>query len=346
MPRAPALALKMEAAFWEGSAAEPGLGRLIADRGPEDDLTSAVHRMKAETAEVAPILRSRLSAAGAFLQSLAILLREGPEAVLVLACMIGALRTSGIAADGWRGWRWPVAAGVMAALAGSFILWLAVGWIIVMTTLQRELLEGITALTAAAVLLYATNWVFRKAYVGNWVVEIRHRAAAAAGSGVGERTAGLGWLPLFGPAFLVVFREGFETVLFYEALLIDAPALPVLGGLGAGAALSVAAGYAVLGLGARLPVAAFFRVTGVMLAVLCMMLTGSGIRGLQTAALVPATPVSWFPDLPWLQLYFGLFPVAETLVVQGVLSVILVASVVVLAWRRSRASQTNPHGVV
>ena len=337
MPRAPALALKMEADFWEGSAAEPGLGRIVAARGPEDALKRAVTRMKAATQEAARILDTRLSGLGAFLQSLAILLREGLEAVLVLACMIGALKASGLPARGAGGWRRPVAGGVFAALGGSFALWFAVGRLFALSTLQRELLEGLSALAAAAVLVYVTHWIFRKSYVGDWIADIRRKAAAAANVTEDGGRGYLGWFTLFSLSFLVVFREGFETVLFYEALLIDAPALPVLAGLAVGGVLATGTGYVMLGLEARLPVSAFFRLTGAMLAVLCVVLVGSGIRGLQTAALVSATPVAWFPDRSWLQIYLGLYPVGEALLAQAVVAGFLALSVIGLVARRKPA---------
>lgn len=344
MPRAPALALKMEADFWEGSAESPGLGRIVAARGPEEALKLAVTRMKAATQEAARILDVRLSGLGAFLQSLAILLREGLEAVLVLACMIGALKASGVPARGPGGWRWPVAGGVTAALAGSFALWFAVGRLFALSTLQRELLEGLSALAAAAVLLYVTHWIFRKSYVGDWIAQIRRKAAAAATGRKAGSGGYPGWLTLFSLSFLVVFREGFETVLFYEALLIDAPAAPVLAGLAVGGVFAVAIGYLMLGLEAKLPVAAFFRLTGGLLAVLCVMLVGSGIRGLQTAALVSATPVAWFPDRPWLQIYFGLYPVYEALLAQAVVAGLLAVSLLGFVLRRKAALPARSGG--
>jgi len=327
----------MEADFWEGSAAEPGFGRIVAARGPEDALKRAVTRMKAATQEAARILDTRLSGLGAFLQSLAILLREGLEAVLVLACMIGALKASGLPARGAGGWRRPVAGGVFAALGGSFALWFAVGRLFALSTLQRELLEGLSALAAAAVLVYVTHWIFRKSYVGDWIADIRRKAAAAANVTEDGGRGYLGWFTLFSLSFLVVFREGFETVLFYEALLIDAPALPVLAGLAVGGVLATGTGYVMLGLEARLPVSAFFRLTGAMLAVLCVVLVGSGIRGLQTAALVSATPVAWFPDRSWLQIYLGLYPVGEALLAQAVVAGFLALSVIGLVARRKPA---------
>lgn len=338
MPRAPALALRMEADFWEGSVENPGLGRILANRGPDEALESAVGRMTAATGEAGRILDTKLSGTGAFLQSLAILLREGLEAVLVLACMIGALKASGLPARGAGGWRLPVAGGVLVALGGSFALWLAVGRMFTLGTLQRELLEGLSALAAAAVLLYVTHWMFRKSYVGEWIAQIRRKAAVAAKGADGGY---LGWFTLFSLSFLVVFREGFETVLFYEALLIDAPALPVLGGLAAGGVLAAAMGYAMLGLEAKLPIAAFFRLTGGLLAVLCVMLVGSGMRGLQTAALVSATPVAWFPDRPWLQIYFGLYPVAEALLAQALVAGFLAISLLALVRHRKGQLRTT-----
>ncbi|WP_414735986.1 FTR1 family iron permease [Ensifer adhaerens] len=266
------------------------------------------------------------------------LLREGLEAVLVLACMIGALKASGVPAGGVDGWRRPAISGVMAALAGSFILWLAVGKVFAMTTLQREMLEGTTALTAAAVLIYVTHWIFRKAYVSDWVRDIRRKTAAAAEGGIDGKSAYLGRFTLLSLAFLVVFREGFETVLFYEALLVDAPVLPVLAGLLVGGLLAGAAAYAMLALEVKLPVGAFFRLTGALLAILCVTLVGSGVRGLQTAALVSATPVAWFPDVPWLQLYFGLYPESEALLAQAIVASLLIWSVAWLLSVKTRRS--------
>lgn len=339
MPRAPALALKMEADFWEGSADDPGLGRIVVMRGPEEALKLTVIRMKAATEEAARILDTRLSALGAFLQSLAILLREGLEAVLVLACMIGALKASGLPARGAGGWSWPVTTGAAAALGGSFALWFAVGYLFALSTLQRELLEGLSALAAAAVLLYVTHWIFRKSYVGDWIAEVRRKATAATRGKRDGPSGYLGWFTLFSLSFLVVFREGFETVLFYEALLIDAPAAPVLAGLAVGGILAALIGYVMLGLEAKLPVPTFFRLTGGMLAVLSVVLVGSGIRGLQTAALVSATPVAWLPDKPWLQIYLGLYPVSEALLAQSIVAGFLVISLVGLIKHRRKRVQ-------
>lgn len=321
MPRDPGLALRLEALFWEGSAAEPGLGAIIATGKDAPALASVSATLKSRLAEARTQIEAPLSPVTAAVQSAGIILREGLEAVLILAALLAALAGEGIGAARWRR---PVLAGIGLALAASLALWQAARGLISITTLERELLEGATALLAVAVLVPLALTIFAPAKGGH-AARLRGRLRAAGGSA---------WA-IFALAFLVVFREGFETVLFYEALLTDAPAPAVLSGLGLGTLAVLLAGWAVLGLGQRLPVGLLFKVTGAMLAVLSLMLTGAGIRGLQTAALLPATPVGWFPEAEALQLWLGLFPVAEALLAQA--AVLGVYGLAFLWGRKTRA---------
>ncbi len=308
VPRAPAMALRLEARFWEGTADRPGLGTLVARQEGGAALAAEIDGIKADLAAARARIETRPSPLGSALQSAGIIFREGLEAVLILAALIAALRAESIPPARFRP---TMVTGVALALAGSFALWAAARWLISVSTLAREALEGGTALLAAAVLVWI---VLGLSAGGGHVAAFRARLARVASP------ASVGIL-----AFLVVFREGFESVLFYEALLTDAAPMPVLAGLAAGAAAALACGWAVLAAGRRLPLSLFFRATTVLLAALAVMLTGAGIRGLQTAALVGATPVAWFPDRDWLQLWFGLFPVAEPLAAQAlVLAVLMV----------------------
>ena len=312
MPRAPTLALRLEAMFWEGSASAPGLARLVATRAPAAQIAAGIATLTATLDEARAVIETPLSALGAAVQSGGIIFREGLEAVLILAALIAALRAEGAEP---RRYRLPLASGVAAAMVLSFALWAAARWLITVSTLAREALEGGTALLAAAVLIWLTLGLTAK---GGHVAALRRRVAA------GVSGAGL-WLL----AFFVVFREGFETILFYEALLVDAPPMAVLAGLGGGAVLVAMLGWAVLVAGRRLPLGLMFRVTGVLLAVLAVMLTGAGIRGLQTAALIGATPVGWFPESYTLQLWLGLYPVAESLAAQGAVVLLFLAAWVI-----------------
>ena len=314
VPRAPSVALRMERRFWEGSASHPGLGTLIAQQQPVADEVAGI---KADLQTARERIETPVSTVGAALQSAGIIFREGLEAVLIIAALLAALRAEGIPP---RRFRRPVTAGILLALLASLALWAAARWLFSLPTLTREAIEGWTALLAAAVLIWM---VLGLAAGGGHVTAFRTRLAGVAT----PRTVAL-------LAFLVVFREGFETALFYEALLANTAPAPVLIGLLAGGAAALASGWLVLASGRKLPLRLFFRVTSILLAALAVMLVGAGIRGLQTAALISATPVSWFPDRDWLQLWFGLYPLAEPLAAQAL--VLLILALPWLLRRRAR----------
>ena len=141
-------------------------------------------------------------------------------------------------------------------------------------------------------------------------------------------------------SFFVVYREGFETVLFYQALMLDAPPFWVLGGFAAGVIGIAALAYLLLRVGRRLPIRTFFKATGVVLILLATIFIGNGVRGLQTAGVIGATAVPGFPESTFLQLYLGLFPVAEPLIAQSALLVLLAAA---WLWTRHRAGRTAHH---
>lgn len=300
VPRAPAMALRMEARFWEGTVHRPGLGALIAAAADPSALKAEIAGIKSDLADARLRIETPPSTLGAVLQSAGIVFREGLEAVLILAALLAALRAEGVDP---RRYHAPMAIGVGLALVASLALWAAARWLFSISTLAREALEGATALLAAAVLVWLVMGLSAR---GGHVAAMRRKLAGAVSAG---SVATL--------AFLVVFREGFETVLFYEALLVDVAPGPVLTGLAIGAGAALVAGWLVLASGKRLPVGLFFRATTVLLAILAVMLVGAGVRGLQTAALMGATPVGWFPDRDWLQLWFGLYPVAEPLAAQA-----------------------------
>lgn len=308
VPRAPVMALRLEARFWEGSADRPGLGTLIARHADDAAFAAEIEGITADLAEARNRIEARPTAAGTALQSAGIIFREGLEAVLILAALLAALRAEGVAPARFRT---PIIGAVTLAFLASLTLWAGTRWLISISTLAREALEGGTALLAAAVLVWI---VMGLTLGGSHVSTFRARLAGVAS----PMTVGL-------LAFLVVFREGFETVLFYEALLIDASPGAILAGLLAGGVAALAVGWAVLGFGQRLPLHLFFQATTFLLGVLAVILVGAGIRGLQTAALISANPVGWFPDTDWLQLWFGLFPVAEPLAVQGLVAVFMLA---------------------
>jgi high-affinity iron transporter len=136
-------------------------------------------------------------------------------------------------------------------------------------------------------------------------------------------------LALASAAFLAVYREGFETVLFYKALFVSGGAggtvMPVVSGIIAGTAILVVVYFAINRFGVRLPLKPFFGITSAFLYYMAFVFAGKGIAELQEGGFVPTTILSWAPRVPSL----GIYPTLESLTAQAVLLLLFAAA---LAW--------------
>lgn len=256
-----------------------------------------------------------LSAGASFLASFVILLREGLEAVLVVAALAAFLRRGG------QAHALPyLHAGWLAALALGGLTWFVATRLVGASGASREITEGVTALVAAAMLLYVGYWLHDKAHAQAWQRYLMGRAQAIG--------TGAAWGLAF-TAFLAVYREVFETVLFYQALWSQAPGreAAIIAGLGAALVALVAVTFAMLRLSVRLPLGLFFGASGILLAVLAVVLAGNGIAALQEAGVVPVTPVS-FVNVGWL----GIHANAQSLAAQAFLAAVTAA----VLWRSRR----------
>ena len=249
---------------------------------------------------------------GLALQAFLILFREGVEAMLVVAALVTYLRRSGYADKVpviWHGVGWALLASVAAAWMLSNVF--------KASGAQRETLEGATMLIAAAILVYVSYWLFAKRETARWQAFIRDRMDRAISRG---SLFALGFV-----AFLAVFREGAETILFYQALISGATAdlNAVWFGMGL-AALTLIVVYLLIKLASiRLPLKLFFGFTAVLLFAMAFVFTGKGLLELQIVGLVPTTPIQGWPLISWL----GLFPTHETLLGQ-----MLVLAMLPLGW--------------
>ncbi len=243
----------------------------------------------------------------AFLGSFAILLREGLEAMLVVIGMIAFLRKSGRSeALPW------VHAGWTLALAAGGITWALATWLVDISGASRELTEGLSSLFAALVLLGVGIWMHQKSLAGRWQHYLRERVSAA----LGRRSM----VFLFVLAFVAVYREVFETILFYAAMWSPDTARAILAGMAAGVALLALVAWALLRLGMRLPIGKFFAWSSALIAVLAVVLAGKGVAALQEAGWIGLGAMA-APRVDWL----GVFPTWQTLLAQ--LLVLLVAAV-------------------
>ena len=137
-------------------------------------------------------------------------------------------------------------------------------------------------------------------------------------------------------SFVAVYREVFETVLFYAALWTQGNGLPLLAGLGSGLALLGILAAVLLRTSARLPIGTFFAASSLLVAILAVVLVGKGIAGLQEGGLLHVSPVM-FPRVDML----GVYPSVQTLLAQAVVLLIAVAAYVINV--RSGPASRAPH---
>jgi high-affinity iron transporter len=251
------------------------------------------------------------------LSSAGILLREGVEAALLIAALLGLAAQAGLA-DRKR----YVHLGWGVALALGAVTWLVSSKLIAISGARRELIEGVTALLAMVVLFYVSYSLLAKREVARWMKFLRER--------VSKRSAALS---LFGVALLAAYREAFETVLFYQALLAsNASVTAALAGALAGAVLLVLLVLAYTRAGRFAPPQVFFKVSSYLLYGLAIIFAGQGVSALQLAGVVPLHPVA-FPTIAAL----GIYPTLETLAAQLVLVGLAVVALLV-----SRSSSPKP----
>jgi high-affinity iron transporter len=240
------------------------------------------------------------SAASTFLGAFTILLREGLEALLIVVAMLAFLRK----ADRAEMVR-PVHAGwVVALLAGGATWWAATN-LVAISGASRELTEGFGSVLAAVILLFVGIWMHGKAQANEWQRYIREKV----GHALSKKS---GWF-LFSLAFIAVYREVFETILFFAALSGEGRVPALVAGGAAGVAVLALIALLMLRFSRTLPIGKFFSYSSALIAVLAVVLAGKGVAALQEAGLLGVTPVGWAPRLSML----GLYPTLQGLLVQA-----------------------------
>ena len=242
-----------------------------------------------------------------FVNSFAIILREALEALLIIAAIIAALAHSG----NRRMIRY-VHYGWVAAIFAGLATWVAARTVIDISGARREIVEGATSLLAAVVLFYVSYWLVSKADVKKWKEYVRSKTQGAL-----TRRSGL---TLAFVSFLAVYREAFETLLFYQALFYqtDSSTPHVIYGLVAGVVVVFAIAFFMYRFTLRIPLKYFFSFTSVFLYLLCFILLGKGILELQEAGIISSTTAHFIPYMDTL----GIYPTYETAIPQAVLLIL------------------------
>lgn len=251
-----------------------------------------------------------------------ILLREGLEALLIVGALFAFLKRTGNADKSiwiWAGGAAGLLASAVVAVVISIIFTSAVAG------LNRELLEGVTGLVAAAMLLYMSFWLHSKSTMGAWRRYISETMGAALARG--------SLLSLALISFLAVFREGAETVLFYIGIAASISTLNLLLGIGIATAGLATVGVLIFVFGAHISVGPFFRVASILMYYLAFKFVGVGVHALQIADRVPSTTARIVPSIDFL----GVYSTWETTSAQLIL--IVVAAAAILYDRRRKLAR-------
>ncbi|KQQ44665.1 iron permease [Duganella sp. Leaf126] len=237
-----------------------------------------------------------------FLGALAILLREGVEALLIVIGMIALLKKAG-RPDALR----PVHVGWISALFAGGLTWVVATFFIEISGASREVTEGLGSVLAAVVLLSVGLWMHQKSSAGRWQDYLSGKLSAA----MTRKSAGA----LFALSFIAVYREVFETVLFYSALAAEGNGNALAAGFLTALILLALIAFGLLRTSARMPIGKFFSFTSILVAVLAIVLIGKGVSALQEAGWISANLVNG-PRVDWL----GLYPTLETVAAQVVVA--------------------------
>ncbi|MCP3104043.1 cytochrome c/FTR1 family iron permease [Myxococcus sp. K15C18031901] len=298
--RDPALVRKLETAFLQARhAAEKGSPHL-QDEGRE--LVSLLDQARRGSGSAADLMST-------LWLTVLILIREGFEATIIVAALLAALKKMK-ATEHVRvvhaGWTSALVVGAVAYVLGRHLL----------AGAQREWMEGVAALVAVGMLIYAALWLNARSNMSQFMGELRQKMQGALGRG--------SMFGLFFIAFTAVLRESFETAIFLQGLALDSPAGVAWGSLVGAVVIGVLVLF-INRLGFRLPMKTLFNISTGVLVVTAVMLLGKGLHSLQEVGALPLVPVPFVTvDL------LGLYPDAVSLLPQAVLAAVPLA----LALRR------------
>jgi len=307
-PAEPALAAKDKALF---DTIEKSMGafRAAVTINKADEAHAIEKQLASQLSQAQLVLQSGAGdPISTLVSALTILLREGIEALLVVVAMVAFLK---------RAERKDVLpyvhAGWIAALVAGGLTWVAATYLVTFSGASREMTAGYSSLFAAIVLLSVGIWMHQKSLAGRWQEYVKEKLSSA----LNKRSATM----LFLLSFVTVYREVFETVLFYAALWGDGNGGYLLSGLLIGIVILVIIAAVLLRTSARLPISQFFAASSALVAILAFVLVGKGITALQEAGVINITPI----EMPRIDL-LGIYPSVQSMVAQAIILVVIAAS--------------------
>jgi len=319
-PIDPDFTLEMEIRFAE-------LRNLISSQAPVNQVVSKIaeikngldesERLVSGTGVVAPSI--------AFSSSFSIIFREGLESALILGAILTYLEAS-------RNDRFKkhVYLGILLAVVLTMITWFVAEFLIDISGAGREMIEAVAGISAVAVLFWVSFWVLNKIETKKWIEFVKAK--------VWQATATGSFMVFIMLSFFTVYREGFETILFYQALLSYAKYMEfyVMAGLGVGLAVIIGVVFLIRKLGKKLPLRVLFGFTMGVGAFMSITFMGNAIREFQELGYISTTHL--FGIIPRFDINIatmtGIHPTLETVLAQVILlSVYLIGSLYILIIR-------------
>jgi high-affinity iron transporter len=305
---APDVVARVEGLVWFGADGEDGLAQLIARERPARELRESRLALDEALRDGAGAVGEGAGTTTVVTNAAVIVFREGLEAVLILAAVMASLLGPA------RRHRRPMLIGAALALVASAITFVLAQTVLTSLAQYGEKLEAIVGLIAIGVLLLVLNWFFHRVY---WTEHLsrfhkrRKRLLGMAESGLWA-SQGVGFVLL---GFSTVYREGFETVLFLQALELNSGLVVVLQGMALGGAAVLAVAFLTFKLERKLPYKRMLIVTGVLLTAVLVIMVGKTARTMQGVGWIPITPLDFEPPY-WAGVWLGIFPTVETIAAQ------------------------------
>jgi high-affinity iron transporter len=301
----PQLAQDIEGMFWNGL--EPkGFARLISERAAPNEFKTTRVALEAKLAEAARYVGTEASPVAAFVNAFVIVFREGLEAVLILTALLGSLKAPAV-----RHLRRPLWMGAAASFVATIITFVVMSRILNAFAVFGEKLEAIVSVIAVAVLLVIMNWFFHNVYWNDHLANFHKKKHSLMGANVGQ---GIGLMVL---GFTAMYREGFETVLFMQSLVLQSGTWIVVGGASLALVLVSLVGVLVFVMQTKLPHKKMLIATDGMICVVLFVIVGNTTHLLQVVGWMPIHPLPLaFPY--WSGLWFGTYATLEGIGLQVV----------------------------
>jgi high-affinity iron transporter len=314
---APQYIATLEELFWYGQGEHKGLAYLVNQQAGRQEI-AATRRQLDEELHAAQNALSGDSAPFAVITNAAIIVfREGLEAVVILAALLASMVGASSV------YRRPMVWGVLLALVATALTWWIAQQILTNFSRYGERLEAVVSLVAIAVLLLITNWFFHRVYWKDWMANFHTRKRALLGGAISGQALGFVML-----GFTSVYREGFETVLFMQALVLESGVWVVLQGVGLGLLGVLGIGYITFRLQSRLPYKRMLVITGILIGAVLLIMVGNTVHVLQLVGWAPLHPIRWLALPYWFGLWFGTYATWEGLLLQAAAAGFVIGSYV------------------